>query len=99
MLMALPAPRFQATVLLDYPDHPWIGTQAVEFDARADDYVRAVAPARTFGFIRELDWLRAHGLALGASRENAVALGEDGYETPLRFPDELARQLAPGFTR
>ncbi len=88
-LAALPAPHFRATVLLDYPQ-PWIGTQAVRFDAAADDY-DAVAPARTFGFVRELDWLHARGLALGASRDNAVALGEDGYETPLRFPDELAR--------
>ena len=91
LLLALPSPRFQATVALDYPDQPWIGTQAVTFDAGADDYAQDIAPARTFGFVRELDWLRAHGLALGASRENAVALGESGYETPLRFPDELAR--------
>ena len=89
LLAALPAPHFRATVLLDYPQ-PWIGTQAVTFDAAADDY-DAIAPARTFGFVRELDWLHARGLALGASRDNAVALGEDGYETPLRFPDELAR--------
>ena len=91
LLIALPASHFQATLVLDYPDHPWIGTQAVAFDAGADDYARSVAPARTFGFIHELDWLQAHGLALGASRDNAVALGADGYETPLRFSDELAR--------
>ena len=91
LLLTLPAPHFQATVALDYPEQSWIGTQAVTFDARKDDYAQEVAPARTFGFVRELDWLRAHGLALGASRENAVALGENGYETPLRFPDELAR--------
>lgn len=90
-LIVLPAPCFRATVVLDYPDHPWIGTQAVSFDAATDDYTPLVAPARTFGFVRELDWLRARGLALGASRDNAVALGEHGYETPLRFPDELAR--------
>jgi len=91
VLIALPAPHFQATVVLDYPDHPWIGTQAVAFDAAVDDYVRDVAPARTFGFARELDWLRARGLALGASHDNALALGEDGYLGARRFPDELAR--------
>ena len=64
----------------------------MEFDAETDDYAQDPSrSARTFGFVHELDWLRAHGLALGASRENAVALGESGYETPLRFPDELAR--------
>ena len=88
-LAALPAPHFRATVLLDYPQ-PWIGTQAVTFDAAVDDYEN-IAPARTFGFVRDLNGLRAHGLALGASRDNAVVLGDDGYETLLRFPDELAR--------
>lgn len=90
-VVVLPAPTFRATVVLDYPGHPWIGTQAVTFDADGDDYASDIAPARTFGFLREIDWLQSRGLALGASRDNGVALREDGYDTPLRFPDELAR--------
>ena len=90
-LAAFPADHFEATVVLDYPRHAYLGTQAARFVAGRDDYAAWVAPARTFGFVAELEALKARGLALGATRDNAVALGRDGYETPLRFPDELAR--------
>jgi UDP-3-O-[3-hydroxymyristoyl] N-acetylglucosamine deacetylase len=55
----------------------------------ADEY----AAARTFGFVSEIETLKAHGLALGASLENAVGIGEDGVvnEEGLRFPDEFVR--------
>jgi len=90
-LVALPADRLTLTVVLDYPRHPYLGTSAATFNAAQGDYAAEVAPARTFGFLSEIEALRAHGLGLGASRENAVVLGEDGYETPLRFANELAR--------
>lgn len=91
-LVVLPSETLRITVVLDYPRHAYLGTIAASFDAAAgDNYETAIAPARTFGFVAELESLQARGLALGASRENAVALGEDGYQTPLRFPDELAR--------
>jgi UDP-3-O-[3-hydroxymyristoyl] N-acetylglucosamine deacetylase len=90
-VVALPSDRFRATVVLDYPRHPYLGTLAAAFDGAGGDYASAIAPARTFGFLSEIEWLRAHGLGLGATRDNAVVLGEDRYETPLRFPNELAR--------
>ncbi len=90
-LVAMPSAVFGATVVLDYPGYSWIGTQAASFDADRDDYAAQIAPARTFGFLREIDWLQSRGLALGASRDNGIALREDGYDTPLRFADELAR--------
>jgi len=90
-VVALPSDRFRATVVLDYPRHAYLGTLAATFDAAQRDYAAEIAPARTFGFLSEIEWLRAHGLGLGATRDNAVVLGEDRYETPLRFPNELAR--------
>ena len=90
-VVALPADRLTFTVVLDYPRHPYIGTLAATFDAAGGDYGAEIAPARTFGFLSEIEALRAHGLGLGASRANAVVLGEDDYETPLRFANELAR--------
>ena len=90
-LFALPSPDFHATVVLDYPKQPWIGTQAAVFDSAHDDYAGHVAPARTYGFLAEIAWLQDRGLALGASRENGIALRDDGYDTPLRFDNELAR--------
>lgn len=90
-LAAFPADHFDAMVVLDYPHQAYLGTLAARFIGGRDDYAAWVSPARTFGFVTELEALKARGLALGASRDNAVALGQDGYETPLRFPDELAR--------
>ena len=89
-VVALPAERLILTVVLDYPRHPYLGTLAATFDS-GGDYAAEIAPARTFGFLSEIEALRALGLGLGASRENAVVLAEDHYETPLRFPNELAR--------
>jgi UDP-3-O-[3-hydroxymyristoyl] N-acetylglucosamine deacetylase len=90
-LLALPSPMFQATVVLDYPKYPWIGTQVADYDSFRDDYASEIAPARTYGFLGEIAWLQARGLALGASRENGIALRADGYDTTLRFDNELAR--------
>lgn len=90
VIAALPAASLSATVVLDYPNHPFLGTLAASFGAECD-YARDIAPARTFGFVSELRSLRARGLAGGASFENALALLEDGYANPPRFSNEPAR--------
>lgn len=90
-LVALPSGAFQVSVVLDYPAQPYLGTLAAAWGGGADEFIGQIAPARTYGFLAELAWLKAHGLALGASADNAVALGDLGYETPLRFSNELAR--------
>jgi UDP-3-O-[3-hydroxymyristoyl] N-acetylglucosamine deacetylase/3-hydroxyacyl-[acyl-carrier-protein] dehydratase len=57
--------------------------------------VRELAPARTFGFVREVEALRAKGLIQGASTQNAIVLDEEGLvETTLRWPDEFVRHNA-----
>ncbi len=76
-------------------NHPAIDstTQDVEVDFDRDDYVAAVSRARTFGFVNEVEALRAAGLALGGSFENAIVMDEyrvlntDG----LRSGDEFAK--------
>ena len=90
-LAALPSDHFSASVVLDYPKHSYLGTQAAVFDGASGDYAAQIASARTFGFLSEIEALRAAGLGLGASVDNAVVLGETQYETPLRFANELAR--------
>ena len=90
-LVALPSDNFRAAVVLEYPQHSYLGTQAAVFDSAHGDFATEIAPARTFGFLSEIQALQARGLGLGASRDNAVVLGEEGYETPLRFSNELAR--------
>ena len=90
-LAALPSDHFSASVVLDYPKHSYLGTLAAVFDGASGDYAAQIAPARTFGFLSEIEALRARGLGLGASFDNALVLGETQFETLLRFPNELAR--------
>ncbi len=71
--------------------HPLIGTQYGDFEIDAATFKREIAPARTIGFMHEVEALQARGLALGGSLENAVVYDEDKILTPLRFPDELVR--------
>ena len=57
-----------------------------------ESFVDEIAPARTFGFLKEVEMLRQKGLALGGSLDNAVVLGETGVlNSSLRFEDEFVR--------
>ncbi|OGS32725.1 MAG: UDP-3-O-[3-hydroxymyristoyl] N-acetylglucosamine deacetylase [Elusimicrobia bacterium RIFOXYA2_FULL_53_38] len=86
-----PSPRFKMTYA--HP-HPLIGVQTFETTLTPKNYLKEVAPARTFGFKSEIAGLKAAGLALGGSLENAVVIDEDAFlssEGALRFPNEFAR--------
>jgi UDP-3-O-acyl N-acetylglucosamine deacetylase len=86
-----PADAFEVHYTLDYPAP--IGRQ--EFEFRLTDpgaFCREVAPARTFGFVREIAQLEQMGLANGGRLNNCILVGEEGVvNAPLRFPDEFAR--------
>lgn len=84
-----PSTESRYSVTLEYPKHPYIGTQTAQFTLAS--YSSEIAPARTFGFLTEIDYLRANGLALGASYDNALVLGEDDYANERRFDNEMAR--------
>jgi UDP-3-O-[3-hydroxymyristoyl] N-acetylglucosamine deacetylase len=73
--------------------HPLIGEQSLEFAPARGNYAAEIAPARTFGFIEEVEMLRQSGLVKGGSLENAVVLTRDGVMNPegLRFSDEFCR--------
>ncbi|MFN7015730.1 MAG: UDP-3-O-acyl-N-acetylglucosamine deacetylase [Fimbriimonadales bacterium] len=66
-----------------------LGVQAGAFPI--EDARSAIAPARTFGFLREVEALRAQGLALGGALKNALVIDETGYHNPARFEDEPLR--------
>ena len=72
-------------------DGAFPGLQEVEFLHVHEAFGREIAPARTFGFERELPRLRELGLARGLDLEKALLLGEEGYVNEPRFPDEPAR--------
>ncbi|KKW67834.1 UDP-3-O-(3-hydroxymyristoyl) glucosamine N-acyltransferase [Lampropedia cohaerens] len=75
--------------------HPAVDStgQRVEFDMGEGNYVRDIARARTFGFTRDVEALRANGLALGGGYDNAIVL--DDYKVlnseGLRYEDEFAK--------
>lgn len=71
--------------------HPMLGVQFGDYEITKDVFISEIAPARTIGFMHEVEYLKAQGLALGGSLENAVVYDEVKALTPLRFPDELVR--------
>jgi UDP-3-O-[3-hydroxymyristoyl] N-acetylglucosamine deacetylase len=72
-------------------DHPLLRHQELQTRVTPESYVELIAPARTFGFLHEVEMLRRAGLALGGSLENAVVIGESGVLNKLRFEDEFVR--------
>jgi UDP-3-O-[3-hydroxymyristoyl] N-acetylglucosamine deacetylase len=77
-------------------DTPLIGNQRIEIDVNPGSFRRDLARARTFGFMKDVERLWAAGLALGASLENTVAIGDDRIinREGLRFSDEFVRHKA-----
>jgi UDP-3-O-[3-hydroxymyristoyl] N-acetylglucosamine deacetylase len=87
----VPADHFEISYAIGF-DHPLLRHQAATFRVTPRVFTEAVAPARTFGFLREVETLRRHGLALGGSLENAIVIGESGVlNSKLRFEDEFVR--------
>lgn len=89
-ICAVPYDGFAVECHLDFPGS-FVGQQSAFFDESMNDFEKDIAPARTFGFIEEVEALRKSGLALGASVENAIVVMKDSYSCALRFPNELAR--------
>ncbi len=86
-----PAESFQICYSIDF-DHPMIGKQTFEFDASPENFAREIAPARTFGFLHEVEELRKNGLVRGGSMDNAIVLTKTGILNDiLRFKDEFVR--------
>ncbi len=86
-----PGPEFRVSYEIDFP-HPLIGRMAIDLVLTRESFASDVAPARTFGFLKDVDRLRAMGLSLGATYENTVVLDETTVvNPPLRFGDEFVR--------
>jgi UDP-3-O-[3-hydroxymyristoyl] N-acetylglucosamine deacetylase len=91
----LPDESFRLTCEILF-DHPLVGKQVLEMEVTPERYALEIAPARTFGFVYELDQMRNMGLIRGASLENAVCFDRTGVMNPegLRFSDECCRHKA-----
>ncbi|WP_291321089.1 UDP-3-O-acyl-N-acetylglucosamine deacetylase [Desulfonatronospira sp.] len=83
---------------IDY-SHPLVGNQSYQFEHNPQHFVRSLAKARTFGFLKDVEKLQSMGLALGGTLNNAVVLDEYGVINPdgLRYSDELVRHKTLDF--
>ncbi|MGA7921318.1 MAG: UDP-3-O-acyl-N-acetylglucosamine deacetylase [Candidatus Acidiferrales bacterium] len=89
-----PADEFRVHCFVDYK-HPLVGPQEVKMTVDRESFSREIAPARTFGFMKDFPGLQAMGLIRGGSVENAIVLDDEGVlNGPLRFPDEFGRHKA-----
>lgn len=73
--------------------HPAFGEQKMGIDITSMNFINELAPARTFGFLRDVEMLKSMGLARGGSLENAIVLGDKEVinDGQLRFKDEFVR--------
>lgn len=86
-----PGEGFSVHCMIEF-DHPRIGVQEFFYDGNTDHFLRDIAPARTFGFLKDWEFMKSRGLARGASLENTVVLSEDGVVGDgLRFETEFVR--------
>ncbi|MGA3293236.1 MAG: UDP-3-O-acyl-N-acetylglucosamine deacetylase [Candidatus Acidiferrales bacterium] len=89
-----PANEFRVHCFVDY-DHPAIGPQDIELAVDRETFSRELAPARTFGFVKDFAQLQEMGLIRGGSLANAIVLDDTSIMNgPLRFPDEFGRHKA-----
>ena len=90
-LEIVPSDAFRISYTLDN-SHPIIGLQTASYPITEDVFTRELAPARTYGFLRDVPMMRQHGLARGGSLDNAVVVGKRiVLNDHLRFSDEFVR--------
>lgn len=92
MIRLIPYDGFKVTCEIDF-DHQLIRNQKYTVDVNSRRFIKEIASARTFGFMDQIDKLRANGLALGGSLANAVVVDRSRVLNAegLRFSDEFVR--------
>ncbi len=91
-VIGMPYDGWRITYLINFPHH-LLGQQKLSLDINEEVFIREIAPARTFGFLKDVETLRANGLAKGGSLDNAIIIGDNGIinTTGLRFNNEFVR--------
>jgi UDP-3-O-[3-hydroxymyristoyl] N-acetylglucosamine deacetylase len=90
--MLLPASEFKITYKIDFK-HPVIGQQSYHMTFSDVNYEQEICAARTFGFLKDVEYLQARGLALGGSLKNAIVLNDQKIinKEGLRCPEEFVK--------
>lgn len=91
-IIALPYDGYKLTYTIKF-EHSFLKSQMAEFEIDYEIYKKEIAPARTFGFDYEIEYLKKNNLALGGTLDNAIVVKKDGVLNPsgLRFEDEFVR--------
>lgn len=91
-VVALPYDGYKITYSIRF-EHTFLKSQMAEYEIDLETYKREIAPARTFGFDYEIEYLKKNGLALGGTLDNAIVVTKDGVLNPqgLRFEDEFVK--------
>ncbi len=91
-IVALPHNGRRITYMIHF-NHHLLGEQKLSLELTEKNFVIEVAPARTFGFLKDVDYLKANGFARGGSFDNVIILGESSIlnSSGLRFKDEFVR--------
>ena len=84
----LPSEEFRITYTIDY-EHPMLGAQFASMVITDERFIKDLAPARTFGFVKDVQKLKEMGLIKGASEENVVPIEEDKFLVQLRHEKEF----------
>ena len=71
--------------------HPLLGTQYKDVELTEESFLKEIAPARTIGFMNEVEQMKKMGLGLGGNLENALVYDDTKCLSVPRFPDELVR--------
>ena len=88
-LVLLPNAELRVRFVADFPAP--IGTQYFDGVIERTFYHQEIAPARTFGYLHEIEELRRRGLARGGTLENALVFAPEGAMQPLHWPNEVVR--------
>ena len=74
-------------------NHHQLSEQNISIELNEETFIKEIAPARTFGFLKDVEYMMSHGLAKGGSLHNAIILSENGVmnSSGLRFKDEFVR--------
>ena len=91
VILAIPAKKLKLIGLIDFP-YKAIGQQMFSIELSPNNFVKEIAPARTFGFLDQLEELKKAGLIKGGALENALVCNGDSWvNPPLRFSNEPVR--------
>jgi UDP-3-O-[3-hydroxymyristoyl] N-acetylglucosamine deacetylase len=91
VILAIPSEKLKLIGLIDFP-YKAIGQQMFSIELSPNNFVKEIAPARTFGFLDQLEELKKAGLIKGGALENALVCNGDSWvNPPLRFANEPVR--------